>query len=94
MQKLKKLEPQNAKILSGNLPLQAAFVLWGTKSGTEPSLLPGATVTVKSRILIGLAIPGIFPGNVTITADAVNNDCAPATTTKGLFLLILLLDLV
>jgi hypothetical protein len=69
-------------------------VLWGPKSGTVASLLPGDTVTVTSRIFIGLAIPGIFPGNVTIEADATNNACPPATMTKGLFLLILLLDLV
>jgi hypothetical protein len=70
------------------------IVLWGTKGDTEPSLLPGATLTVKSRIFIGLAIPGIFPGEVTITANATNNACLPATKTKQLFLLVFLLDLV
>ncbi|UCD13580.1 MAG: hypothetical protein JSW60_08495, partial [Thermoplasmatales archaeon] len=70
------------------------IVIWGTKSGTVASLLPGDTVTVTSRIFIGLAIPGIFPGNVTIEADATNNACPPATMTKGLFLFIFLLQLV
>jgi hypothetical protein len=70
------------------------IVLWGPKSGTVPSLAPGGTVTVTSRVFIGFAIPGIFSGNVTIEADATNNACPPATMTKGLFLFILLLDLV
>ena len=70
------------------------IVLWGPKSGTVASLLPGDTVTVTSRIFIGLAIPGIFPGNVTIESTAANNACPPATMTKGLFLFVLLLDLV
>lgn len=67
------------------------IVLWGPKSGTEPSLLPGATVTVSSRIVIGLAIPGLLPGNVTINADATNNACPPATMEKQMLLFILLL---
>jgi hypothetical protein len=91
---IKNIGTTECKEIDWKFTTSGGIVLWGTRSGTVPSLLPGATVTVKSRIFIGLAIPGIFPGNVTITADAINNACAPAAKTKGLFLLILLLDLV
>jgi hypothetical protein len=70
------------------------LVLWGPNSGSVPSLIPGGTVTVTSKVFIGFAIPGIFPGNVTIEADAANNACPPATMTKGLIVFIHLLDLV
>jgi len=91
---IKNVGGAECKDISWKYSTTGGIILWGPKGGTEPSLLPGATVTVTSRIFIGLAIPGIFPGNVTITADATNNACAPAEMTKGLFLFILLLDLV
>jgi len=70
------------------------LVLWGSNSGTESSILPGATVNVSSKIVIGLAFPGIFAGNVTLTADASNNACPPATMTKEMILIFLLFKVV
>lgn len=70
------------------------IVLWGTNSGTESSILPGATINVSSKIVIGLAIPGFFPSNVTLTADASNNACPPATMTKGMLLFLLLFKVI
>ena len=81
------------KDVTWSFATSGGIVLWGPNSGTEASILPGGTLTVTSRIFIGLAIPGIFPGNVTITADASNNACPVATMEKGLFLFFLLLAL-
>jgi len=81
------------KDITWSFASSGGIVLWGPNSGTEASILPGGTLTVTSRIFIGLAIPGILPGNVTITADASNNACPVATMEKGLFLFFLLLAL-
>ncbi len=80
------------KNISWDFGFAGGIVLFGPKSGTIPSLLPGATQTVESNIVIGLAIPGMFPGNVTIKADCANNVCPPAVMTKGLFLFFFLLN--
>lgn len=90
---IKNIGDAECKDIDWQFTTTGGIVLWGTNSGTIASILPGGTETVSSRIFIGLAIPGIFPGNVTITANAINNACPPATMTKGLFLLILLLSL-
>lgn len=80
------------KNISWEFSFSGGIVLYGSKSGTIASLLPGATQTVESKIVIGLAIPGMFPGNVTIKADCANNACPPAVMTKGLFLFFFLLN--
>jgi hypothetical protein len=80
------------KDIDWNFAFTGGIVLWGPKSGTEASLLPGATTTVSSNIVFGLAIPGIiFPGNVTVYADCPNNVCPPATMEKQMFLFFILL---
>ena len=70
------------------------IVLWGANSGTESSILPGATVNVSSKIVIGFAIPGIFPGEITVKADCTNNACPPATMTKEMLLFLLLFKVI
>jgi len=67
------------------------IILSGPNSGAIATLSPG-TVSVSSKIVIGLAIPNIysFPGTVTVTADSPDNTCPPATMTKELLLLLLL----
>jgi hypothetical protein len=80
------------KDIRWDFTFSGGLILYGPKGDLIPSLLPGATATVNSNIVIGLAIPGIFPGNVTIKADCPDNVCPPATMTKGIFLLILLLN--
>jgi hypothetical protein len=82
------------KNITWNFSFLGGIVLWGPKSGTVASLLPGDIVTVSSRIVIGLAIPGILPGNVTITADAANNACGAVSMEKEIFLFILLFKVI
>jgi len=66
------------------------IVLWGPKSGTVASLPPGGIVTVNSKLVIGLGIPGFLPCNVTITADAANNACGAVSMEKEIILFIIL----
>ena len=70
------------------------IVLWGSKSGTVASLLPGDVVTVSSKIVIGLVIPSLLPGNVTLTVNAANNACGPLTVQKGIFVFFLLFKVI
>ncbi|HEC94449.1 MAG TPA: hypothetical protein ENI45_00605 [Thermoplasmatales archaeon] len=63
----------------------SGYIFSGPKTGTIASIAPGGTVTVSSDAVIGFAIPGFLPGTVTVTADAANNVCGPATVTKDLF---------
>lgn len=81
------------KDIRWDFSFSGGIVLYGPKGDTIPSLLPGATMTVGSNIVLGLAIPGLFPGNVTIKADCTNNACPPAIMTKQMFLFFLLLNL-
>ncbi|MBU0496592.1 MAG: hypothetical protein KKC68_01720 [Candidatus Thermoplasmatota archaeon] len=68
----------------------SGLIFLGPASGVIPSMAPGATVTVSSKPVLGFAFPGIFPGQVTITADAENNACPPATITREIQVLLLL----
>ena len=76
-----------------NFSFAGGIVLFGPKGDTIPSILPGASVNVSSNIVIGLAVPGIIPGNVTLKADSVDNVCPPATMTKQMLLFFLLFNL-
>jgi parallel beta-helix repeat protein len=67
------------------------IILSGSNSGTILSISSGGTVTVSSMLVIGLVGPFLFPGTVTITADAVNNACQPASETKDIIVIGLLL---
>jgi len=69
------------------------IVLLGPNGDTISSLLPGETANISSKIVIGLAVPGVFPGNVTAYANCYNNACAPATMEKQMFLFFILLSL-
>jgi len=64
------------------------IILSGPIAGTIPVIPPGGTVTVSSNLVIGLVIPFLLPGTVTVTAT-----CPPApavTATKNVLAIILL----
>jgi len=72
----------------------SGIVLYGTYSDTVSSILPGETVNVLSKIVIGFVIPGLFPGEVTVKTDCTNNACPPATMTKEMLVFLLLFKLI
>jgi hypothetical protein len=76
--------------VSWDFTFSGGLILLGAANGVLPLIAPGATFTVSSGPVIGFAIPGIFPAQVTVTADAANNACPPATITKEILVLLLL----
>jgi len=80
--------------ISWSFSFLGGIVLWGPKSGTIPSLLPGATATVTSKLVIGFGIPGILPCNVTLTVDGANNACGPVSMEKAIILFIILFKVI
>jgi hypothetical protein len=70
------------------------IVLMGSKSGTIPSLAPGATVNVTSKLVIGFGIPGLLPCNVTVTSNGANNVCGEVSMEKEILLFIILFKVI
>jgi len=81
----------NCKNVSWAFNFTGKWLFLGVANGIIPTLAPGTTATVTSKIVIGFAVPGIFPATVTITADAENNACRPVTITKNILVLFILL---
>ncbi len=79
------------KNVSWSFNFSGGIILSGPNSGTIPSILPGTTAPISSKIVIGYAGLLLLPGNVTITADAANNACPPASETKDIIVIGLLL---
>ena len=73
--------------VSWGFNFSGGFILFGPNSGIIPSILPGGTAPISSKIVIGFAGLLLFPGNVTITADAANNACPPASVTKDIIVI-------
>ena len=79
------------KNVSWSINFSGGIILSGPNSGTIPSILPGGTAPILSKIVIGYAGLLLLPGNVTITADAANNARPPASVTKDIIVIGLLL---
>lgn len=79
------------KNVSWGFNFSGGIILSGPNSGTIPSILPGGTAPILSKIVIGYAGLFLLTGNVTITADAANNACLPASVTKDIIVIGLLL---
>ncbi len=83
----------NQECLDGNWSFEfsGGIILSGANSGTGLTILPGKTVKISSKVVIGLSIPGILPCRVIVKADSSNNECPEATMSKELLILGLLL---
>ena len=82
------------KNITWSVRFVGGIVLWGPQSGTVASLLPGATVNVSSKVVIGFGIPSILPCNVTVTVDGENNACGTVHVEKSIVLLIFLFSVI
>ena len=68
------------------------LIFFGSANGVLAEILPGDTKQVTSKIVLGFAVPGIIPGEVTISADCANNVCPTITETRDILVLLFLLD--
>jgi hypothetical protein len=79
--------------ITWSFDFSGGILLKGTNSGSESSILPGETVNISSNVIIGLTIFGLSPIKLTISADASNSICPPATVTRELRLFFFLLKM-
>jgi hypothetical protein len=70
------------------------LIFFGPANGVLADIPPGITKTVESKFVLGFAIPGILPGEVTVAADCPNNTCPNPTVTKDILVLLFLLNVI
>jgi hypothetical protein len=64
------------------------IIFSGPNSGRIPVIPPGGTANISSNLVVGLVIPSLLPGTVTVTATCPPH--APVTATKNVLVIFLL----